>query len=82
MRVITWISVSQMARIPFVTLKDISGYQRKVQNKNNYSETNETLLPSSTRNGHLPSDCRVEKAIDPMYLPSGIRWRRYNWPLF
>jgi hypothetical protein len=54
--------VSQTPRIPFVTLKVISHYQRKVQNKNNYSETKETLLLASTRNGHLPRGCPVGTA--------------------
>jgi len=61
-----------MARILFVTIKVISGYQRKAQNKNNYSETKETLLLASTRNGQLPGVLSRGDSREPVYLPSGI----------
>jgi hypothetical protein len=48
-----------MPEILFVAFEVISGYKRRAQNENNYSETKKTLLHVSTRKGHLPREYRV-----------------------
>jgi hypothetical protein len=57
-------------RIPFVTLKVISGYQREIQNKNNYSKVKENT--SFRIHTERPPAERLSsgRAGDPVYFPS------------
>jgi hypothetical protein len=62
-----------MPGIPFITLKVISGYKRKTQNENNYSETKKTLflLPHGTADCRETVDCGEKEPQRAFHLVPG-----------